>query len=835
MKKLHTFKIAVPVLQVGTKVTHVTPRKPTVLERLVLDLGQNIGQLQDYQSMSLTTIFTEILNIPNAEELMRPAFDNLSNLQILEGYFDDLNTLALSDIQLSEHSNVRYFIENDQLPAQPKSNMIKVEYHGLLRTLVSKISAQSRDHHSIPTLSDNLIGNLYPRELIKDSLKPNKYSWLRATSEIVDLVEIENERKILYVDLQSELIFNGQNLVLASPDEKLNSLFSELSSDDYHTLIKQVVAQYNGQAIDAEEWMGDNPLLSNEAVDFINKQTEIKPLHSVINSVPKLHNDSQMLLHLAVDQLELALPKIQTALTITCSGDETSLYWEDGRAYLALSDFDLPLGVQWLEGSLINKKLNQQKIADVQLQDKNGELHSLRILGESELQSNNPLLEGLLKRLKSLGSEQIDSESWQRLRIFWEPASELWQEWLADPAKPTMRERLKVLQERYLLLGQLGKSTPGQLLPDLLGWLRNQLQIDLPLSKDRLKLAAELCQLINPHDKQLNQEYFEWLQINSQLPESYKQLAEYERLIAFFGKIQPNSCWLHPRLLSDWQNDCGSGNYSKVLDYLPIANAFNSLHQVLIDLKAIFSDDWSRFMGDEQSVAVLARDLHLSPKHKEYRQKLRQYQRSYDKQIEQLTTYSLRMNDTNSSTLVIQVNQAVECYLYQLSQPDFLLEAASKIFVVDSCFLIKQPALPKQLKQGEVMLVPAKVHEELDNLKAKRKNKHVSAGAGKAIKAIEDKDRGNVITIEADLALLPSGYDCNKADNYILSSVLSYKKYDPIFLTDDKNLANKAKGLEIPTLSVAEYISGAEASTELSKAIKNSGSEPEIKIKETLL
>ena len=64
MKKINTFKLAVPVLQVSAKISHTTPRKPTVLERLILKLGQE-NLPQQYNDMSVATInFSNILTPP---------------------------------------------------------------------------------------------------------------------------------------------------------------------------------------------------------------------------------------------------------------------------------------------------------------------------------------------------------------------------------------------------------------------------------------------------------------------------------------------------------------------------------------------------------------------------------------------------------------------------------------------------------------------------------------------------------------------------------------------------------------------------------------------------
>lgn len=820
MKNIYKFELAIPLLLVKTKITHTTPRKPTVFERLILDLSLHKDSLKDYQTMSLLTIFINILKIPDADELLRPAFENLVNLQILNGYYDDLSRLTLSDIRLQSNSNVDYLIKNGQIPAHPKEDIVSNIYHPVRGELVSNIKCETRKQHVIPTLPESLIGFFYPDKLIRDELTPKKQKWLTSTSEIINVSEVKEDREFQYTNTELGIGFDGQKLKFISADDVLNKFINNISADLRLNILNSVVKKYNNQAIDADEITSEEILSLDESVVFMNNQLQTTSLSNIKSTNHKLLSDSKVLIFSNSDLLQVNLPEVQALLTIECSSNEKSeIHWVNGKAHLILSDFNLPLGTQWLEGDFLTSTMYKKQIADLQLLDMDGNQHNLRMSGESKLSANSLLYKNILEHLNAL-AEQSNDYSWQNLSVFLKPANELWREWLNQPVKSSIEESIVLIKERHQLLATVNGKAPGEMINDLFQWLKNELKLEAPLSKAKLMMAAEYGKLIGLEDKKNNLDFFAWLQENSQLPGNYFDLAEYAQFTEPFGSVRPNSYWLHPKLLSDWQASCGLASFSKVLDYLPVAEALNNLHESLIGLRTVFSDNWLRFMGDKQALVGLVREAYFSVNHQIYLEKLRSYQRNYDKQIQLLAAYPIQVDANQGKPLIYSVKQAVDIYLDEILKPDFVLEAATKVFVVDSCFLIKKPDLPKLIRQGEVLLVPDKVHEELDNLKAKNKNQGVVVSASKAIKALADNKFGNVLTIQADLDNLPASYERSKPDNHILAAVLTYRKFSPILLTDDKNFINKARGLEIPSLTVEEYLNGVAPSTELSSAIK---------------
>ena len=815
MKKIHSFKLAVPVLQVTSKVTHTTPRKPTVIESLILELAQYKNQIPDeYHAIPLKMLLEKILKIPNACLMVDPAIENLFNLKLIIRISSDLDKVFLRDLYLSDNSNSEYFIKNGQLPAQPQENIIQNAYHGVYRELIPVIKTIQRSRQVVIALPDSIIGNIYPYDSILNTLKSNKsYSWLSKTSEITNIEEIKDERSIQHLELPADINLHAGKLSIESKDEKLNEILQELPILDLSNIINKIIDQYNGngQLISLNDSGKLSVLEPDTSIDFIQRMDVLEPLSDRIKSMQNQNSDAKVIFHLNSSNLVMSLPDSQPALMISFdSNQQERLNWNGERAQLFLPEFALPAGFQWFKGDLQGKFGHVCYAANLCLPSFDGKIHTLYTYGEERIDFENNIIKELIQHLDASVEKNINDESWQTLPVFWKNPDKLWQKWLAEPAKPTLKERFIVLNKRYqLLINVVGKPSA---LPysDFFSWLRSKLHDDLPLSYGKLKLAIELVKMIDSNDKQSTDAFFNWLQENSLAPGSPRELADYYRLVSFISKIRDDSPWLTTRLLSGWLHECVDDEYSKVLDSLPLSIQFNEMHDSLHELKLTLSENWLRFTSGEQSLSELAKEVYCSDEHKVYRQKIRHFQRKYHNLIKGLERYSFDIRKNKSAIFLSQINDISEKYLGILEKKEFLLEAAGTVFIVDSCFLIKHPNLPKELKQGEILLIPRKVHDELDNNKAKGKKEKSYHGARKAIQVLASatKERSNIITIDADTDLLPDGYSVNKPDNLILSSALSYRRYDPIFLTEDKNLTIKARSFNIPTLDVESYRRG---------------------------
>lgn len=128
------------------------------------------------------------------------------------------------------------------------------------------------------------------------------------------------------------------------------------------------------------------------------------------------------------------------------------------------------------------------------------------------------------------------------------------------------------------------------------------------------------------------------------------------------------------------------------------------------------------------------------------------------------------------------------------------------IYIIDTNVFVDQPDIISKIDQKYSIVLSAKVIDELDYLKislTEEQKKNVQ----KALRQInENIDRRGIKMDTADLTLLPNDFNKKSPDNFILSVALKYIGENPIMLTSDNALQIKAKGLNITTITLKEFL-----------------------------
>lgn len=134
-----------------------------------------------------------------------------------------------------------------------------------------------------------------------------------------------------------------------------------------------------------------------------------------------------------------------------------------------------------------------------------------------------------------------------------------------------------------------------------------------------------------------------------------------------------------------------------------------------------------------------------------------------------------------------------------------IVEGKENVYIIDTNVFVNCPDIISRIGNKYKIVIPAKVLEELDKLKLK-------VGVDKtklneAAKNIHNAFIKHYSQMEdANLSLLPKGFDKNNPDCMILSVALKYKNEHPILLTSDNIILSRASGLGITTLSLKEFL-----------------------------
>lgn len=128
------------------------------------------------------------------------------------------------------------------------------------------------------------------------------------------------------------------------------------------------------------------------------------------------------------------------------------------------------------------------------------------------------------------------------------------------------------------------------------------------------------------------------------------------------------------------------------------------------------------------------------------------------------------------------------------------------IYIIDTNVFVNYPDIISKIDEQYIVVLSAKVIDELDRLKIKLSSdekRNVESALRNINKAL---DKRNVRMELSDLSLLPSDFDRKSPDNNILTVALKFKGENPILLTSDNGLQVKAKGLNMKTISLKEFL-----------------------------
>lgn len=158
------------------------------------------------------------------------------------------------------------------------------------------------------------------------------------------------------------------------------------------------------------------------------------------------------------------------------------------------------------------------------------------------------------------------------------------------------------------------------------------------------------------------------------------------------------------------------------------------------------------------------------------------------------------------------------------------LRKYSAIIMFDTCSIMNFPNLLDGVQEGELVVVPKVVNNELENHKTNHYFDDRKMKAQRAITAIYNyKRRYPLIYSEAMIDLIPEVYraeegDKEENDNKILAVAIRYRRYTDVpvvFITDDRSLSNKASGEDIEVWAAEDFIAPPESSFDTSDDIES--------------
>lgn len=158
----------------------------------------------------------------------------------------------------------------------------------------------------------------------------------------------------------------------------------------------------------------------------------------------------------------------------------------------------------------------------------------------------------------------------------------------------------------------------------------------------------------------------------------------------------------------------------------------------------------------------------------------------------------------SSGAITLTVKDKIDLSKFERKRTE-LSDEKENIYIIDTNVFVNCPDIINKIGKKYKIIIPSTVLEELDKLKIKegidkkalsRAAKNISVAFSQQYSSMED----------ANISLLPNGFDTKNPDCKILSVALKHSEENPILLTSDNMLAARAKGLGITTITLKEFL-----------------------------
>ena len=210
-----------PIFRVESQVTYQTPRHATAIERYILRLCTELGDHPEFGNQPLIRLFVDWLCVPDAEVLVIPCFDDLRVLGVLSIATDaDPASVLLRDLTITERG--RELLRLGMIPGLPQHAKVPHLYDPIsgIAWAEGRRSRLSQVPHAART-EDLPFREVDPSGAIRKLLPSEKHAWWSSTVQI-DGVESRFEDAPLWSERTFEIDADEQTGVLriSVPNDK---------------------------------------------------------------------------------------------------------------------------------------------------------------------------------------------------------------------------------------------------------------------------------------------------------------------------------------------------------------------------------------------------------------------------------------------------------------------------------------------------------------------------------------------------------------------------------------------------------------------------------------
>lgn len=158
----------------------------------------------------------------------------------------------------------------------------------------------------------------------------------------------------------------------------------------------------------------------------------------------------------------------------------------------------------------------------------------------------------------------------------------------------------------------------------------------------------------------------------------------------------------------------------------------------------------------------------------------------------------------SSGSITLNVKDKIDLSRFERKRTE-LIAGKENIYIIDTNVFVNCPDIISKIGSAYRIIIPSTVLEELDKLKIKKGVDKIMLNKAAKNIAVAFKQKYSSME-DANVSLLPDGFDKSNPDCKILSVALKHADQNPILLTSDNMLAARAKGLKLTSITLKEFL-----------------------------
>ena len=771
--KIASIPASFPVFRVSSRVTYQTPRRPTAIERMLLRLCTEFPPTSDVGRMSVGDIFVGILCVPDAGILVAPCLEDLIVLGVLEGE-EGGHQLDVPLGELIVTPRGREMLTRGRLPGNPTEAVVVHLFDPIANVVrpetkrAGGLTAEPLDAHADPEPFESV----EPVPAVRTSLPTEGHSWFTQHTEI-DEVECDVDAT-LWRERRLEVDADGSGAVRISvpTDLAVESWLRSLDGD-------VVWERFLEQAF-VEEEEDDNPVMTLAGARAAVPVAELDTV---------LRDGARAAVRVVLGPLESShtMPGKGSILVVLEPGRRAPVVeWNEKRdgARVRL-DFEPAAGFVswWLPAP--GKPPVAWSVGRVSLAWAGSRFLPTLAVAADDARSTSlggPILAALVDALNG-----VEDPLAIALRARWEPVEAVIDaafERLTGLAPRLLVDRAVAIRARVegvsgsraaaqswetrmrqalaTSLRSLPPGLSGAQVAEALGAMRDS------GIRDSTALVALLIERAGP-------------------PADLAALRALRTAAGSSVELPPR--FFTPMIVRAVVEDCFAvkpGESGRTRLETECRSARAALDVLTTQLKV----DPFKFEGEDafQATLPLIRPTTLD---------------TLAKWRSAATALKAAVGDPTvlAGTRFVSVDGTLSQYQAYLARLSDSEAGLGKPIVIDTNALIDFPDLLSRLARDEVPVLPKRVLDELDR---KKLDPEIGRAVSLAIRAINEAGQ-RVRYIDGDMSLLPRDFR-SSSDNLILSVATKLRLRDPLLLTADINLQNKARAQSLRVKTPRSFI-----------------------------